>query len=576
MKKIFLRIFLISVFALFSLGACQAASQVYYYDSVGIDIQINPDSTFDVIEKQTYYLDGNFGFFYRDIDLKGTDHISNIEVLDSDGKKIAKKEYTISYKNNDLSIRWNFPRMDFSDALKSWTIKYKVHGGLGFFENYDEIYWNAVFADRMVQVKRADVVIHLPEEFPREKISQKSFIGQTGSQNESVDYEFINNQTIHFWGRDIEPNKFFTIAVAWPKGAVQKPFLYRNQIINWIVLLTALLLPIGTFIKSYFLWKNKGKDPKINKSIVPEYSPPDNFSPAIYGVLMNQSVSAQDIVATIVDLAVRGYIKIIEQESKFLFVKTKGYIFEKLKDESGLKPFEQEIMKGIFGKSKLTRSEYLRNDFYRKIPEIEKLLFKEIEQTGYFDENISEKRNKYSKISKNAVIALIFLVLIVWFLGSGPMAIFYIFLMIASFIISFIIKLAFAHYMPKLTKRGLDAKWKLMGFKDYLHTAERFRLGFETVETFSKYLPFAIILGVEKEWAKRFDDIEYVEQGWYVGTHVYTAGSGGFSSFDSFSSSLNSFASSISSSLSSPSSSSGVGGGGGAGGGGGGGGGGAG
>ena len=142
---------------------------------------------------------------------------------------------------------------------------------------------------------------------------------------------------------------------------------------------------------------------------------------------------------------------------------------------------------------------------------------------------------------------------------------------------SAVIGLIFAYLMSSLTPEGLEVKWKALGFKEYLHTAERFRIGAETLKTFSKFLPFAMVFGVEKQWVRRFSDFQYQKQGWYAPVAGAYAGQGGMpSSFGDFASSFSSFASSISNTFSSsPGGGSGCGGGGGAGGGGGGGGGGA-
>jgi len=583
-KKFNLELFFWVFLSFLFLGVgSQTALASYYYDSIEIDIKINPDSTFEVIEKQIYNLDGSFGYFYRDIALKGLDHVSDIEVFNSEGRKLDENEYKISYKNNKENIRWDFIRRVFSDELKSWVIKYKVHGGVGFYENWDEIYWNAIFEDRDVVVKKAEVLVHLPQEFEKEKITQKLFIGRLGSKIESNNYEVVDKQTIRFWGYNIEPDNFLTIVASWPKGAVRKPFLYREQIINWIVLLVALVLPIFTFVRMFNLWKKEGKDPKIKKTIIAHYSPPGNLPPALFGVLMDQNVDMKDILATVVDLAVRGYLRIIERVGGFGFFKTKEYIFERLKNVNDLKPFEKQIMEGIFLGRSTVSSRDLKNKFYREIPDIQKSLYQEVAQTGYFKGNIKHIRDRYRKTSYIILILsfVIFFSLIVLSssLWPGLMRYFFqIFMFEVSLVMTAIIIMVFAHFMPVLTEQGLEAKWKLLGFKEYLRVAEKFRIEAETLETFSKFLPFAMILGVEKKWANRFADFSYQKQDWYLPAGYISGGipkGGAPISIGSFSSSFSSFASSITSTFSGPSGGAGAGGAGGAGGGGGGGGGGA-
>lgn len=564
-------VFFILVFLL--LGG-DVFAKSYFYKSIEVDIQINKDSTFDVVENQTYNLNGNFGYFYRDIKLKNLDHISDIEVFDGNGKKLNNNEYKISNKGGYISIRWDFQRKDFNNELKSWIVKYKVHGGLGFYDNYDELYWNAVFADgREVPVEYAEVMVYLPEDI--KEINKRLFIGPLNSKTEGFNYEIINNNSVKFWGNNIAPTDFFTIVVSWPKGIVEKPFLYRNQLINWIVLIIALMFPVFIFIKSYKTWKESGKDAKTEKTIIAQYDPPNNISPALIGVLIKQNVDIKDILATVVDLAVRGYLKIIEQENKVLFFKSKEYIFEKIKDESDLKPFEQKIVKAIFKEKNIVSSNDLRNKFYKDIPKIKKSILNEINQsTNYFSGNIDKIRGKYM-LPYILIFFGIFGLFVLFFVILSNYIV-YSFIFGLSLAVSSIIGLLFGYYMPALTIEGAEAKWHALGFKEYLHTAERFRIGAETIETFSKFLPYAMIFGVEKEWAKRFSDFSFENQNWYVPMAYVGHNMPSVNSISDFSSSFSSFASSISSAFnSSPGGGSGMGGGGGAGGGGGGGGGGA-
>ena len=135
-------IFLAISFLVLSLGSglgCRAApEQSYHYQLIKVDITVNKDSTFDVIEEQEYYLEGGFGFFYRDIELKDLDHISDIEVFDSNGAKLGKDEYQISYKANRIGVRWDFPRRTFDGELNREEISYLLWSSYGFSKFIDK------------------------------------------------------------------------------------------------------------------------------------------------------------------------------------------------------------------------------------------------------------------------------------------------------------------------------------------------------------------------------------------------------------------------------------------------------
>jgi uncharacterized membrane protein len=120
---------------------------------------------------------------------------------------------------------------------------------------------------------------------------------------------------------------------------------------------------------------------------------------------------------------------------------------------------------------------------------------------------------------------------------------------------------------------------KVAGFKMFLSATERERLKIMhkelpmTLETFERFLPYAIALDIEPAWSEQFKDAIAAaakqQEGHYVPVWYHTSSFG--SGFDSNAFS-GSFSGSISSSSQAPGSSSGFGGGGGSGGGGGGGG----
>ncbi len=568
-KKVFL--FALLFFSSVSFSNIARAADVYCYDNINVDININQDSSFNITEQQTYNLQGSFGYFYRDIELKKIDHISDVEVFDSDGNKLNKEDYKISHEPNKLSIRWDFPRQDFNGELKSWTIKYKVYGGLGFYKTWDELYWNGIFADRTVEVKRADISVFLPKEINKQEIGARLFIGKPGDNRESGNYQVADGKTIKFWGDNVQPGEYLTIVVGWPKGLVDKPIFYRNQIINIIILLASIAIPIIVFIRCYIVWQNKGRDPKIKKAIIAQYNPPKDIPVALLGVLMKQNADIKDVVATIVDLAIRGYLRIKEQERKWMW--NKEYIFEKIKSSGDLLIFERNIMESIFGNEDIISSKDLKNKFYKKLPGINKEIHKEMTKSGFFGGNIQEIRKKYGlKYGIGLAIFIFFWIASIFLTGflSLEFLIPYIVIFGGGVFASCVAGIIFAYFMPSLTAQGIEMKWQALGFREYLRVAEKFRIEAETLETFSKFLPYAMVLGVEKQWLNRFSDFNYREQDWYAPAMI-SGGRGGrnYNGFGDFSSSFSSFFSSISQTFSSPPSGSGAGGGGGGGGGGG-------
>ena len=415
----------------------------------------------------------------------------------------------------------------------------------------------------------------MPQE--TENIKTWLYLGKQGSKQTNDNQKIVDNKTVQFWGSNINPGEFLTISVSFPRGMVKKPFLYQNQIIALITLLTAIAIPIIIFVKVFREWAKKGKDTKINKTIIAQYEPPNNLSPAVIGVLIKQNIQIKEILATVINLAVRGYLRIKEEEKGFSIFKSKEYSFEKLKDYNDLKSFEKKILDALFKKGDVVSTSDLKNKFYKEIKDIKEEIYREVATTDLFKENIEITRKKYG-LKYGVIFVILFIgffasILFTKILGLNPIFLTSSIIIAISLFISGVIGVAFTHFMPVLTRTGAEAKWKALGFKEYLHTAERFRIGEETLETFSLFLPYALIFGVEKQWAKRFADFEYQQQNWYFPAAVYSGKGGMPANFSEFSSGFSSFSSAISSSFSPPggSGASGAGGAGGGGGGGGGG-----
>jgi len=166
------------------------------------------------------------------------------------------------------------------------------------------------------------------------------------------------------------------------------------------------------------------------------------------------------------------------------------------------------------------------------------------------------------------------------YLGIGGLGLFLSFASIAisthlfvAVLLSAIIVLIFAPLMQKRTEEGHVLFRRIKGFKLYLDKAEKYRQRFlEKENLFEKFLPYAIVFGITREWIKKMKDI-YGEK--YFATYhpvwFYGAGIASFNA-DSFSEAMNSVSTNMASTMSSSPSSSGTGGGGFSGGGGGGGG----
>ena len=629
-------LFLIMAVFIFCFNTQATFAKEYYYKDYEVDIKINKDSTFDVTEKQTYYLDGSFGFFNRDISYKDIDIITDIKVFDGENKEILKSELDIKPGFGEKHIQWNFPRRNFSGEEKSWIVKYKVHGGISFLKNYDEIYWNAIPSDRSVPIENVKVTVNLPggEKFRNDLIQLYS--EQVLPKN---CYFKSNNTQAIFEGKDLKSNNNFTIAVGFQKDIVSQMAYWKDFLMIYYGYILSVIIFLSCVIIGFVYWYKTERSREGKRAIVPQYEPPQNLRPAMAEVIVKEKLTSKGLAATVIDLAVRGYVKIEEEKKSaleksfalivilllFLFfsiiffsivstigrnpmsffghfillslfsfvifsiISSRGYDYKKnykimktksFKDDSGLEDYEKKYLnvlfsyKDYFSTKEIKRKPQKARGIYKETQKVKNKVYEETElDTKAFERGltIEKKRNIIF-----GILGFIIFILVVFFMIGESAVIGQFLFLILTVILTVIALYAFIKYEARLSDQGIKLKKDWLGFKMYLETAEKYRMQNLKPEFFEKYLPYAMIFGVEKKWAKAFEAIHMPSPSWYAGSAHVGAGSS-LNSASSFSplSFSNSFSSSFTSAFSSPGASGASGGGGGAGGGGGGGGGGA-
>lgn len=275
-----------------------------------------------------------------------------------------------------------------------------------------------------------------------------------------------------------------------------------------------------------------------------------------------------DITATLVDLAVRGYVHITEIKEEHLFglANSTDYqidIIRKRSDWKDLKPHEISYLDALGqaapSDAYSVKVSELRNRFYKFLPEIKNAIYDRLTEANYYRERPDSAKAKGFGLA----VFVGFLLGIPMFLSSAqqwtfvsqPALIF-------AAVLSTAILLVFAQLMPARTIEGARAREATLGFKEFLSRVEedRYKRMITSPELFEKYLPFAMAFGVEENWANAFKDIYREPPQWYTGY------SGPFN-VGNFSHSISTMSNAAASSMASSPSSSGSGGGGSSGGG---------
>ena len=510
----------------------------------------------------------------------------------------------------------------------TYTITYQTDRQIGFFVDYDELYWNVTGSDWAFPIKRATATVVLPSHAAI--LQQSVYTGSQGSTESKAEVISQSGNEIRFQTTaPLGPREGLTVAVAWPKGVVTEPnmtdkasFFLRDN------------LPVATggggllilFFYYLLVWAKVGRDPEPG-AIIPRFEPPEGFTPAAARFVMRMGFDNKSFTAAVVSMAVKKHLIIDDNKGTFTLKKA-----EKA-NPAMLSPGERKVARKLFsGSSTLKLKNSNHGTISRAISALKKSMQSDFETLHF-------KRNSKYLLPGLAISLLIVFAIIItahqkdvagfmsiwlsiwtmgtfalllqaynawkavirgssslgnkgralfstffalpflggWFFGMFMLATATSFGGVLALILVLGVNFLFYRLLKAPTLQGRTIMDELEGLKLYLSVAEKDRLNLlnppeQTPELFERFLPWALALDVEQQWSEQFNKI--LEQAGKDGSYspVWYNSHRPFSS-DSLASSLGtSLASSISSSSRAPGSSSGSGGGGSSGGGGGGGG----
>lgn len=533
------------------------------------DISVNPDNSVDVTESIIYNSGSSDRHgIYRDISPYSSQgllmSIDDISVQDESGKAY---QFERLKSGNNVRIKIGDPYQTFS-GQKTYILKYHATKAVSQFKKLDEIYWNVTGNEWTMPILEVKATVSLPS-LP-EQIQSACYFGREGSKNKC---EANANELLFQSTSSLEAYEGMTIAVGFPKGIVS-PYSFLDRLLNLLVIywrwLVASLLPLLTFIFSLRHWFKYGRDARGTGVIVPQYEVPDGLSPMEVGGIVNERVVRSDVSAQIIYLATKGYIKIKELGERTVgLVKVADYELQMSKDLGDLvNDFDKKLMEGIFNNSELTasmdedeESPSTSSDELVNSIKISDLVFRFHWRASTVVDSVLNalvRKGYYKNLGRMKSDGRIFILIFmsIWasgFIGGMLGLIFfggYPFPLIVGIFLSIVIYGIISHFYPAKTQKGADMKDYLKGLKIYLEIAEKDRLEFHNApekkpELFEKLLPYAMVMGVARIWAKEFEDIYTAPPSWYSGKSIT-----GFNA-TSFSDNLSSFSSSISNGFSS-------------------------
>ena len=502
----------------------------------------------------------------------------------------ANAELYVSELGADNVIRIGSPSDPFEGAQQqTYVVKYRLAHVANGFPDHAELFWNVTGGRFELPVDSVKVTVRGPAAVTDARCFQ-------GADRSADPCAAQAGQTATYSATGLGPREQVTIVASFPASAITDvaPDLRDGESgfsgddsgarmspaaakgLSLIGYGGGLAIPaVAAALMGMLVWK-RGRDEQyagLTPGLLPvegssgpvtqgragpvavQFEPPKGVRPGLVGTIMDEEANTIDVSATVVDLAVRGYLKIEEVESGGLFKRT-DWTLTQLSPPAhaaALMEYEETLLAGIFADANPVLLSDLKNKFHTTLTTVQAQMYTEVTRRGWFRKSPERARRGWTTLG-----ALVMGAGLVsgWFLGfrsaetdrvggvsfgipSG------IVLAVGLLVAGFIIRLL-GKRMAAKTADGSAVLAQSLGFKQYLVTAEARQIRFEEAQDiFSRYLPYAIVFGVADRWAGTFSEVAEAATaagqsigmpGWYV-----FAGTGGFGNFSGIASGMDSF-----------------------------------
>ncbi len=560
---------LFAVLTLLALTSPSPASANEQINDFASDIAIATNGTLTVRETINVHVEGDqikHGIF-RDFPTTYYDRARNRVRVRFDVSEVTRDGQPEHYEMEDLD---NGKRVKIGDADvyldpgdHIYVIVYQTDRQIGFFDDYDELYWNVTGNGWAFPIAHASATVRLT---PGATMKQYAFYtGAEGATGKDAEETTGPLGTIQFsTTTGFVPGEGLTIAVGFTKGIVTPPTAAekRAEFLRDNAAAGAALGGLVALLVYYFItWWRFGRDPQRGP-IVPLFAPPRNFSPAAVRDVHRMGYDRKSFAASLIDMAVKGYLTITENDGEYTLKRT-----GKSEVEAGLDNGEKAIASAFFsGSNKIVLKNTNHTAVSNAINGLRTALKNEYEK-AYF---VTNRKWFFGGIAILAVTAIgaallsdeaapaifmivwlsgwsigtAFLVHRAWdvwvtvFHGPGTRAVNFIsalfvslfslpfvgglvgvffalgtslpLLTTAALIAQGILAYVFYHLLKAPTLAGAAIRDQIDGFRMFLITAEKDRLEKLnppqiTPQVFEKFLPYAIALDAENQWSKKFE-----------------------------------------------------------------------
>ena len=411
----------------------------------------------------------------------------------------AREPFAQESEGNAEQVRIGDANVFLKRGEHVYEITYSVKNEVRYFDDFDEVYWNAIGTYWAFPIDRAKASVTFPQSF--RSLELNCFTGRYRSTASDCQMSRSGNTFLIQSTRAFDRREGMAVSIKFPKGIIDPPSAADKRSFWWfkngaVALLAGLFILLFGYY--YSMWNKVGRDP-AKDPVFARYGPPDGYSPAAVHHIYNRGFKGQNaIISTLVDMAVKGRIK-LDTDDKLTTLSRIGPLQNYTKKAS----IEDSLENGLFQRGDhLTIGKKYNSAFYSSYKSFQRQVSKAY-GVPYFRWNA-----KYTIIgfilSAFAIVAALS-----QFYGNQTH---YFWAVIAALIV---MNLAFLYFMPAPTRKGQKIRQEIAGFKLYLETAEKQKLNAVEVgsdqplpmskDQYEAFLPYAIALDVEKPWTKYFE-----------------------------------------------------------------------
>ena len=460
----------------------------------------------------------------------------NLKILAVDKKSSPNANNTEDWhyssytQNNNLVLKIGDANL-YVHGTQYYHIKYQLSNVIN---QYGEFYWNVNGTQWQQTINQASATVSLDANIADKLTNKICYTGKYSSKEHACSITQDNNPdktiTVNS-ARPLQAGENISFALAFAPGTfnVHQNTFYEQYKAIILFIVYAVSVPLLTLIAIFAIWLKRGRDPRGRGTIIAQYEPPRTTSLLINDFILNEKTRPIAVSAQIIELAVRGYIRIIDNPQKGLFGDKKDFILEALKTPgSELSSEELSVLIMFFTNGMVVGEKVDLKDLNFKLSSKLSLLNKTLSdmttKMGFFRANPNNMVNKYILL---VMIFGILAVTIAFIVGTIGLAV--------GLIIGTLIALIATRYMPAKTILGVELHDYMLGLKLYIGMAEQERIRFhqspdnaerkrintsdtkQMVKLFESLLPYAMLFGMEKDWGKQFEKLYVQPPGWYSG-----------------------------------------------------------